>query len=143
MENVLLLLFILALFLLPAVLQMRAQRKRLNDIRQVQQALVEGDRVVTSSGIFGRVVGRTGETVALEIAPGVVTTWESIAIVRKIDPAAHSPEELTEHGAPAEASRRVDAPSPESQYPPVQDSVREQRADVDPEHRQHPEDERG
>ncbi|WP_151528653.1 MULTISPECIES: preprotein translocase subunit YajC [Corynebacterium] len=85
------LLIILALFLLPAFLQMRTQRKRLNEIRQVQESLRPGDRVVTSAGLYATVRDRSENTVDLEIAAGVVSTFELIAVVRKLEaPGAES-----------------------------------------------------
>ncbi|MBV7281013.1 MULTISPECIES: preprotein translocase subunit YajC [unclassified Corynebacterium] len=89
--STLFLLIILALFLLPAFLQMRTQRKRLNEIRQVQESLRPGDRVVTSAGLYATVRDRSENTVDLEIAEGVVSTFELIAVVRTLEaPGAES-----------------------------------------------------
>ncbi len=104
------LLIILALFLLPAFLQMRTQRKRLNEIRKVQESLRPGDRVVTSAGLYATVRDRSENTVDLEIAAGVVSTFELIAVVRKLEaPGAES--------APVveEASEQPLAPQPYEQ----------------------------
>src|SRR5260370_1399419 len=45
-----------------------------------------GDRVHTSSGLEATVVAITDDTVDLEIAPGVVTTWMKLAVRDRILP---------------------------------------------------------
>lgn len=84
-QNVLLLLaFGIALIYL--LLLMRRQQKRVTEIKAVQAALVPGDRVVTTSGVHG-VVREVRETeVTLELAPGIVTTWERMAVLRNAEP---------------------------------------------------------
>ena len=60
----------------------RAQRRRL----ELDQRLVPGAEVVTTSGLHGSVdeVDDDG-TVLLEIAPGWVTRWEKAAVARVLD----------------------------------------------------------
>ena len=41
---------------------------------QLHASLVEGDRVMTTSGILGTVRGLDGDRVSLEVAPGVEIT---------------------------------------------------------------------
>jgi preprotein translocase subunit YajC len=45
-----------------------------------------GQRVVTSSGAFGTIVGVSDDTFDLEIAPGVTVTWLKGAISRAVPP---------------------------------------------------------
>lgn len=78
----LLLLLVLAVFLIPTFLQMRRQRRHFSEIKQVQSNLAVGDRVITSSGTHGTVVAVRTAQIDLEIAPGTVTTWERMAVVR-------------------------------------------------------------
>lgn len=82
MNEILLLVLILAVFLAPALLTMRRQQKQIREIESVQSSIVAGDRVVTSSGVHGSVQAMGENTIDLEIAPGVVTTWDKRAIVR-------------------------------------------------------------
>ena len=52
----------------------------------LHESLQIGDRVHTTSGMQATVAGLTEDTVDLEIAPGVVTTWMKLAIRDKIEP---------------------------------------------------------
>ena len=52
----------------------------------LQESLRIGDRVHTTSGLQGTITNITDDTVDLEIAPGVVTTWVKLAIRDKIEP---------------------------------------------------------
>ncbi|KQB86496.1 preprotein translocase subunit YajC [Corynebacterium lowii] len=81
-------LFILGLllvFLIPQILLVRKQRGRQQEILATQKSLATGDRVVTASGVHGTVVAVQGDQVELEIAPGMVTTWELLAVVRNLN----------------------------------------------------------
>jgi preprotein translocase subunit YajC len=77
-------LFILLLFI-PIFLSGRKQRKQVAEMQQLQASLEPGDIVVTTSGLRGTVVDASYEdTVDLEIADDVVTTWVRAAIREKI-----------------------------------------------------------
>ena len=52
----------------------------------LQESLQVGDRVHTTSGLEATIAGITDDTVDLEIAPGVVTTWMKLAIRDRIEP---------------------------------------------------------
>ncbi|WP_158256078.1 preprotein translocase subunit YajC [Corynebacterium sp. 13CS0277] len=87
--NITLLLLLVIVFLTPTLLQMRRQKARLQQLQTLQASLAVGDAVMTTSGVHAVVAGVEESTVALEIAPGVVTTWERTAIVRRVEvPAA-------------------------------------------------------
>ena len=58
----------------------RPQRRQVQAMRALQDSLAEGDEVVTTSGIHGRVRGLDETTVRLEIAPGTVITIARAAI---------------------------------------------------------------
>ncbi|CAA9393739.1 MAG: Protein translocase subunit YajC, partial [uncultured Pseudonocardia sp.] len=78
--SLLLPLFLLVLFI-PILLSGRKQRKQLVEMQEMQRALEEGDVVVTTSGLRGIVADASFEdTVDLEIADGVVTTWVRAAV---------------------------------------------------------------
>jgi preprotein translocase subunit YajC len=80
----LIVLAVLLLFVLPS-----RQRKRMAAQAQaLQDSLTPGTPVMTTSGIHGT-VARLGEgTIDLEIAPGVVATFERRAIMQVREPAA-------------------------------------------------------
>ena len=68
------------------VMQMVRQRKTLKEVQQLQNELQPGDLVMTTAGLHGKVV-RTGEsTLELEIAPGVVSTWDRRVIRERLSP---------------------------------------------------------
>ncbi len=64
----------------------RRQRTAMQATIDLHDSLQPGDRVHTTSGLQATVVGFTDDTVDLEIAPGVVTTWMKLAIRDKILP---------------------------------------------------------
>jgi preprotein translocase subunit YajC len=77
---------LLLLLVVPLFLSMRRQKKAMAEMRQLQDSLIPGDRVVTTSGLHGTVVDIDDEdTIDLEIAPDVVTTWVRAAVREKID----------------------------------------------------------
>lgn len=83
MENIIILLVLLAIMILPSLMMQRKQKQRLEQIRQLQSQLAVGDRVVTTAGIFATVAGVGTETVDLEVAEGVVLTFEKSAVIRR------------------------------------------------------------
>jgi len=64
----------------------RRQRRAMQATIDLQESLRPGDRVHTTSGLEGSIVALTDDTVDLEIAPGVVTTWMKLAIRDRILP---------------------------------------------------------
>ncbi|MBB3604364.1 preprotein translocase subunit YajC [Mycolicibacterium sp. BK556] len=58
----------------------RRQRKAMQATIDLHESLTVGDRVHTTSGIEGTITGITDDSVDLEIAPGVVTTWLKLAV---------------------------------------------------------------
>jgi preprotein translocase subunit YajC len=76
------LLVILGLFMFFAS---RRQRKAMQATIDLHNSLEVGDRVHTTSGLQGTITAITDDTVDLEIAPGVVTTWLKMAVRDKID----------------------------------------------------------
>jgi preprotein translocase subunit YajC len=67
-----------------AVLVMFSQRRRRRQIAEQMVAISQisfGDEVMTTSGLYGTVVGRNDDgTVQLAIAPGVVVKWAVAAL---------------------------------------------------------------
>jgi preprotein translocase subunit YajC len=77
-------LLILLLFI-PIFLSGRKQRRQAQEMQQLQSALDVGDVVTTTSGLRGTVVDASyQDTIDLEIADGVVTTWLRAAVRDKV-----------------------------------------------------------
>ncbi|WP_433566309.1 preprotein translocase subunit YajC [Nocardia sp. CA-151230] len=113
----LLLPLLLVALLIPMFLGVRRQKREMSKVTEMQDSLKVGDRVVTTSGLFGTVVELDDTTVDLEIAEEIVTTWlrQSIREVRSDDDATEdTTAETTEvassngvaddHGAAPEAA---------------------------------------
>lgn len=64
----------------------RRQKRAMQATIDLHESLQPGDRVHTTSGLQATVVALTDDTVDLEIAPGVVTTWMMLAIRDRILP---------------------------------------------------------
>lgn len=97
---------LIALLAVPLFLQARKQKKLMREQQKLQNSLSIGDRVMTTSGLFGTVVDTADDTVDLEISPGVTTTWVRAAVREKVNTeAAEVSEEPTETEEPAEAEK--------------------------------------
>ena len=64
----------------------RRQRRAMRATIDLHDSLRPGDRVHTTSGLQATIAAITDDTVDLEIAPGVVTTWMKLAIRDRILP---------------------------------------------------------
>ena len=64
----------------------RRQRRTMQATIDLHESLQIGDRVHTTSGLEATIAGITDDTVDLEIAPGVVTTWMKLAVRDRILP---------------------------------------------------------
>ncbi|WP_460955853.1 preprotein translocase subunit YajC [Parasphingorhabdus pacifica] len=84
---------LIALIAVPMFLQARKQKKTMQEQQKMQNSLVVGDRVMTTSGLYGTVVGTTEESIDLEIASDIVTTWVRAAVREKVNPDAADTEE--------------------------------------------------
>lgn len=78
------LLVILAVFMFFAS---RRQKRAMQATIDLHESLRVGDRVHTTSGLQATVTNITDDTVDLEIAPGVITTWMKLAIRDRVEPA--------------------------------------------------------
>lgn len=63
----------------------RRQKKAMQATIDLHDSLVVGDRIHTTSGLEGTIVGVNDDSIDLEIAPGVVTTWMKLAVRSKIE----------------------------------------------------------
>jgi preprotein translocase subunit YajC len=102
---VLIALFAVVLFVLPA-----RQKKRVQERAQaLQDSLDIGTPVMTTSGLHGSVAAIGDKTIDLQIAPGVVVTFARAAIleVRKpVEPTDGFTDEGTDTGTPGSTGGR-------------------------------------
>ena len=79
-------------FVVLVVLPMRARSRAVQQTRQMQAGLTVGVEVMTTSGLYGRVVSLADDTLELEVAPGVVVRWARAAIAEVRSAPAAGPE---------------------------------------------------
>ena len=58
----------------------RRQKKAMQATIDLHESLEVGDQVHTTSGLRGTITGIGDDSVDLEIAPGVITTWMKLAV---------------------------------------------------------------
>jgi preprotein translocase subunit YajC len=96
------------LFLLP-------QQRRVRAHQQLVATLEEGDEVVLSAGIFGRITRLGPEDLDLEVAPGVELRVARQAVLRRVEHAVGAtddPDETDEAGT-ADMAATVDTADPD------------------------------
>jgi preprotein translocase subunit YajC len=87
MSNLLLPLLLMLVVAVPLIMGTRKQKRAQAAQQQLQSGLSEGDRVMTTSGLYGTVADTSSETtIDVEIAPGLVTTWLRQAVREKVEP---------------------------------------------------------
>jgi len=59
---------------------MKKQKRAAATTKQMHESLVPGARVMTTSGLHGTVTAIADDTIELEIAPGLRTTWVRAAV---------------------------------------------------------------
>ena len=73
----------------------RRQRRAQEQQQALQNSLDVGDRVMTTSGLYGTVTDADDNTtITLEIAPGVETEWLRAAVREKVGPVEETEDEL-------------------------------------------------
>jgi len=91
---------IILLLFIPILLSSRRQKRQVQEMQRLQGSLSDGDVVLTTSGLRATVVDSSYEdTIDLEIAPGVVTTWVRAAVREKVNPTADT--DTAEESPPA------------------------------------------
>ncbi|WP_333618544.1 preprotein translocase subunit YajC [Dietzia sp.] len=88
------------------IMQTIKQRKTVRQFQDLQSGLQPGDVVMTTAGLHGTVAGTAESTIDLEIAPGVVTTWDRRVVREKLSGVG-----AADNGATA----AVDAPAQDAQ----------------------------
>ncbi|HUM15107.1 MAG TPA: preprotein translocase subunit YajC [Candidatus Nitrosotalea sp.] len=72
----------IGMFAIMYFLIIRPQQKQRKEREALLSAVKKGDRVVTSSGLFGTVVGLSEQTVTLKVADQVKLEFERSAVAR-------------------------------------------------------------
>ena len=103
-------LLILAL-LVPMFLGIRRQKKEAAKVTALQDSLSVGDRILTTAGLHGTVVALGDDTIDLEIAPGVVTTWSRLVVREQIVDAPAPGDGAIEHESIDHESISTEAPA--------------------------------
>jgi preprotein translocase subunit YajC len=80
----------IGMFAIMYFLIIRPQQKQRRERETLLQAIKKGDRVVTTSGLFGTVVGLSDQTVTLKVADQVKLDFERSAIGRIVTSAKES-----------------------------------------------------
>ncbi|WP_409179893.1 preprotein translocase subunit YajC [Amycolatopsis sp. VS8301801F10] len=122
MNQLLLPLLLLLVVAVPLVMGTRKQKKQQAAQQEMQNSIAPGDRVMTTSGLYGTVADTSSETtIDIEIAPGVVTTWLRLAVREKVEPVV----ETEENEDPAETAALEPAPetAAASSEAPAQESI--------------------
>lgn len=65
---------------------MKKQKRQAAQVKQMQNTLVPGARVMTTSGLHGTVTAVADDTIELEVAPGIRTTWVRAAVREVVVP---------------------------------------------------------
>lgn len=90
MQNLALPILMFAALGLMMFFGMRKQKRQAADVKRMQESVVPGSRVMTTSGLHGTVTAVADDTIELEIAPGVRTTWVRAAVREVVVPAPAS-----------------------------------------------------
>jgi preprotein translocase subunit YajC len=112
----------------------RKQKRAAAQQSAMQGSLSYGDRVMTTSGLYGTVVTTSTDSIDIEIAPGVVTSWLRAAVREKVaDSVLEAPEDSYEDSDEETytADDAADAPHSEATTK-VEDYTTESTADVAP-----------
>ncbi|MCA1656056.1 MAG: preprotein translocase subunit YajC [Pseudonocardiaceae bacterium] len=76
----------------------RRQRRAQEQQQALQNSLAVGDRVMTTSGLYGTVTDTDDTTITIEIAPGVETEWLRAAVREKVGPVVEDDEFVDDGG---------------------------------------------
>ena len=114
MQQLLLPLLLVLVLAVPLVMSTRKQKKQQAAQQELQSSLAPGDRVMTTSGLYGTVADASGDnTIDIEIAPGVVTTWLRLAVREKVEPVVETEEDSADEveETPAEEPKIIESTS--------------------------------
>jgi preprotein translocase subunit YajC len=126
MNQLFLPLLLMLVVAIPLVMGTRKQKRAAQEQQKLQKSLAEGDRVMTTSGLYGSVADISSETtIDIEIAPGVVTTWLRAAVREKVAPEVEidepaEDEETTEPAATASTPEPAEEKAGPQVAPPLE-----------------------
>jgi preprotein translocase subunit YajC len=86
MQNLALPILMFAALGLMMFFGMRKQKRQVAETKRMQDTVQPGARIMTTSGLHGTVTAVADDTIELEIAPGVRTTWVRAAVREVIVP---------------------------------------------------------
>jgi preprotein translocase subunit YajC len=89
--------FILVILAIGAYFLLGPQRRRRKQQVDLHKQIAQGDEVVTTSGIIGRVADMSDDRVQLVIAPGTTVEVLRAAIARRLDAPIPPSDEVAEH----------------------------------------------
>jgi preprotein translocase subunit YajC len=115
----LLLPLIIVLFAVPLFMGTRKQKRAAAQQQEMQSSLSYGDRVMTTSGLYGTVVTTSTESIDIEIAPGVVTSWLRAAVREKVADSTVEPVEDSYEDSDEETYTADDAADVHTSEPSV------------------------
>jgi preprotein translocase subunit YajC len=87
MENLVPILFVVAIFAIFYFLTVRPQQKQRKAHEEIMRELKKGDKVITSSGIYGQIKRVDAEAVSLEVESGATMVIAKGNILGKVDSA--------------------------------------------------------
>lgn len=120
MQELLPLAFIAVMFVGFYLLVLRPAKKRQSEAQALVNSVQAGDEVMTTAGIYGEVVSVDGDTISLEVAPGVQLKYARAAVARIIvDEPTAEPTALPTADATVPASQAANA-APVDQDNPYQ-----------------------
>ncbi len=91
-------LIFLLIVMVPLLLMVFGQRRRAKAAQAMNRALVLGDDVMTTSGLYGRIVVLDDVTAVLEVSPGVRLKFARAALAGKAAPGLATNPGSTPHG---------------------------------------------
>ncbi|MFI6099743.1 preprotein translocase subunit YajC [Lentzea sp. NPDC051213] len=95
---------LLVLLAVPLFLSARKQKRAMAEQKNLQDSLAPGDKVMTTSGLYGTVADASHDTtIDIEISEGVVTRWLRAAIREKVADTDEAVVEKTDDDAEDEA----------------------------------------
>lgn len=100
------LLMMLLLFGAMYFLFIRPNKRRRQQIEQMQSSIGPGDEVLTIGGLYGVVVEINEDRVVLEVSPGVTNRYSRAALSSVVTPAARA-DDLDEPSSPKISTEKV------------------------------------
>lgn len=92
MQNSAFLILMVGAIAVMMVFSSRNKKKQAAKAQELQASIVPGTRVMTTSGMHATVTAVADDTIELEIAPGIYTTWVRAAVREIVVPATDDAE---------------------------------------------------